>query len=165
MDQFDQRTRDEIAEGERWLASLPTPPASPELIDRVKRTARGELGRLNSRSIQPRRWAPWHGAAAAAAAIALSVTVGWYSTTVEQNRFDDGLADNINMIDDYLALDPIDEGLADLGTLAAEEAWALSGSTLYEAMEEALADEPADEQNDMGASLPRQFLSVTEDVS
>ncbi|MCG8407177.1 MAG: hypothetical protein MI923_18420 [Phycisphaerales bacterium] len=160
MDSLERKRQDEIADGERWLASFPAPSASPELMSRVKQAAHGELGRLQAR-IECRRWAPWHGVVAAAAALVLSTTIGWYSMTIDRGlaRGDFGVTEIL----DEFAFDPVDESLVDLETLSAEDAWALSGSSLYEAMEDVLTDDPADESYDRGVLLPPQF-GAGEDV-
>lgn len=167
MDRHDEKTRDEIAAGERWLAGFETPGASPELLERLKRAARDELRRRQAPD-QGRRWAPWHGAAAAAAMILLSVTVGWYSTRLQPSPAGNGdgyelLAEEIEARLEVLAA--ADSEVSVLDGLTTEDGWSVSGATLYEALETAMASDWPDEMDDMGASIQNHFNgSHVEDV-
>jgi len=68
---------DEIQQGEEWLAGVATPAPSARALTSTKAAMRMEFVRLGRRSGGVARWQAWHGALAAAACIALCVTVGW----------------------------------------------------------------------------------------
>jgi len=159
MDGFDPQAREEIAAGERWLAGFETPEQSEASLGKVKQAIREELA---CRQVEgaPERRPAWHGVLAAAAAIGLCVTVGWYSTHVEWPATDstwpavasgdirDAEADAFEQSIEALAT--TDEGLAGLEVMTSDSAWTLSGAALYEALEDAVSDDAADDVNGMG---------------
>ena len=51
------------------------------------------------------------------------------------------------------ALAGMDEDLAGLELMTSDSAWALSGAALYEALEDAVSDDAADNMNDTGVFL------------
>ena len=78
MTEFNHNMHDEIAEGERWLAGKADASAPAVAIGRTKDAVRAELAR-RARTVPGMTWRPWHGTLAAAAALALCVTIGWQS--------------------------------------------------------------------------------------
>ena len=169
MTEFDRAMREEIAEGERWLASFPTPEPSPANIERIKRTARA------ARSAHPPlpsadRWTVWHGILAAAASIALAVTIGWHSARQHPNS---GTGEFVTEAEsswfadagqDALALTDLDEGLSSLESWSANEPWNVNGVKLYETLDGVLNDAVEDDSGDTGSSMrqPDAFVEREE---
>lgn len=163
MDGLDSQTRQEIAAGERWLAGFDTPGPDDASLDAIKRAVREELASQQGESLRKQRPA-WHGALAAAAAMGLCVTAGWYSVHSgwssagspgapwqELANGPDAAADAFEQ--SIEALVSMDEGLAGLEVMTSDSAWALSGTALYEALEEAVSDDAAEKTNEMGVFL------------
>lgn len=163
MDRFDRTLQDEIAENERWLARFETPGASPQLLARIKSAVRLEACRRGGRSIS-REWRAWHGTASAAAALMLAAGLGLYSTRLShdagtppsQRASVEVASDSFQA--EFAALTAVDEALSDLESTATEEAWALSGTTLYDALHAAVADNREENTGDQGAlRVPEVF--------
>jgi hypothetical protein len=157
MSEFDRQMQDEIAADERWLATFDTPPPSAETIDRLQQVMHDELELKRRRSLTGQR-ASWHGVLAAAAAIALAVTIGWHSTrrhtsepySPSQNEFASSwLAERQQ---DALAMSDLDDQLSELEAWSVEETWGLGGASLFGALEEALDDLPDESPAETGAS-------------
>ncbi len=157
MSEFDRQMQDEIAADERWLALFDTPPPSGETIDRLEQVMGDELELERGRSSSGRR-ASWPGVLAAAAAMALAVTIGWHSArrhtsgpySPGQNEFASSwLAEKQQ---DAVAMSDFDEQLSELEAWSVEETWDLSGASLYGALEDALNDLPDESPAETGAS-------------
>ena len=127
MSEFDRLMRDEIAEGERWLASFATPEPSAACVAKTKRAVRAALtGSGEGPALG--RWSVWHGVLAAAASLALAITIGWHSAR-QNTRFAD--AELTGAEAQYLAdagqeaqtLSDLDSGLTSLETWSADESW------------------------------------------
>lgn len=149
MSQPDRRLNEEIAEAERWLAAQPTPGPSREAVEQAKSAARLELMRT---SAQPARGRirPWHGVLAAAASLALAVSVGWYVVRTQEPAAPALAADDagsaLDAIADAAAADTtqlalFDDDLSELEDWSSQESWSEGGASLFEAMHEALAAE------------------------
>lgn len=151
MHDFDS-DQHEIETGERWLATFDTPGPSPEASAGVKRAIREQLGR---RSLgRADRWPAWTGAVAAAAVLALSVTVVW------QFRDAGGAAPLVAVSDWSLPEDIEADSLAfaSLGDeLTTLESWSGQSSdldigSLYDAVEDALTNADAGDRKPTGTS-------------
>lgn|GEM_PF-1404209 len=160
MDGLDPQTREQIAADERWLAGFETPAPDEASLNAIKRAVRAELACRQGDHARKQRPA-WHGVLAAAAAIGLCVTAGWYSVHEGWHatdspgaawqavaNSDDTAADAFEQSIEALA--DTDEDLAGLEVMTSDSAWALSGTTLYEALEDAVSDDAADKLNKMG---------------
>ena len=150
------RQLEEIAANEAWLARVATPAPSAEAVSRAKLAARRELDRQHG--LTPvRSWRAWHGALAAAAALALCVTVGWYAMRVQPVTAPIMVADA-----DVQPLWPeatelqttvlvaMDDEISDLEEWSSDESWSAVGADLYYALEEAL-DSDVTSQPDRGS--------------
>jgi len=161
-----------IRDGEDWLSGFVTPGPSLSAIERAKLAARGELGRRGSERTV-RRWAAWHGMLAAAASIALAVTVGWYSTHVYDSPGGVvAVADLVptwsdDVTEEFARYDELDEELSEFESWVKDENWALSGSSLYETLEGAWENGASgDNTGETGASLwPRRQTHDYEEVT
>lgn len=145
----DQST--EIAEGERWLAEFGSAAPSPECLDRIRRAMRTEAVGLKARGgARPERWRPWR-AIAAAAVIALALTLAW-----RQPSSKDSVAGAHDELLTFLPSDveassmemaELDDALSQL------ESWTLDSSssdagTLYDAFEENWAGDGGEHPTD-----------------
>lgn len=157
MSEFDRRMQEEVAAGERWLATFATAPPSSDGIERVRRAVRGELCRLGP-MVSGQRWAAWHGALAAAAGIMLAVTVGWLSTGTSVQPRGSLVAEEIaawpkETEDEVITLARLDEELSDLEAWSEGQAWDMDGTALYDAFDEVLEDTSNDARGEAGASI------------
>jgi len=164
MDTLYRQTREEIEANERWLSGFKTPAASEALLARVKQAVREELAQQRPGG-SAKRPAAWHGVVAAAAAIGLCVATAWYSARKGwyagpmQGRSWSQLAGRtgVEAAGDSLErsiedLPSVDEELSRLEAMSSDDAWALSGTTLYDALENAVTDDAAGKANHTGAS-------------
>ncbi|HWL93279.1 MAG TPA: hypothetical protein VNT79_07070 [Phycisphaerae bacterium] len=150
MSERDKKLNDEIAEGERWLAGFGRPAASDELLARIKQSVRHEVLRVNASAAVGRSWKHWHGALAAAASIALCVGVAGYSTrfqplqraTLVQDLEPVAVEREVTALLSFLPAS--DDELAELEESNSDDAWALDGPSLYEAMEAAFEDDASE---------------------
>ncbi len=157
VDRFEQDMFDEIAEGERWLAGLDAPSFSPALEQRVKAAVRNELDRTSA-PIR-RRWSAVQGTFAAAAMIGLAVLTGWYSTRLYESSqsplmFAD--AESVHAISELQIIvgDGItDDSLDELAQWVDEDSFALTGASLFDALDQILS-EPTEDPADADARLP-----------
>lgn len=170
MGGFDRKLENEIATGERWLATFETAPPSTASVERVKRAVRAELGGARP-GFRTGRWAVWHGVLAAAAAIALAVTVAWHSvrSDVQSARSIAGRWDiptwSTETAQEAVVLADLDQELSELEAWSVEEAWDWGGSALYEAMERALNETPDGDPAEAGTSMRRSRTFIkTEEV-
>ena len=168
----ENQTMQAIRDGEDWLSGFGTPGPSAAAIERAKLAARGELSRRGSgRTV--RRWAAWHGVLAAAASIALAVTVGWYSTHVFDSPVGGvAVADLVpawsdDVTEEFARYDALDEELSEFETWVKDENWALSGSSLYDTLEGAWENTAnGDDAGETGASLwPRRPTNDVREVT
>jgi hypothetical protein len=161
MNEIDSKMKEEIAAGEQWLAGFSAPSPSPAALERTRQAVQGELLRMQSGRLAAPRWAAWHGAFAAAAAIALAVTIGWYSFETAQPsgntgtaRTDSLLAWSADAQEEVTRFASLDEGLSDLEEWSAEQPWAANGASLYEAIEGTLEDDVGPSDGESGALAP-----------
>ncbi|MBN2563211.1 MAG: hypothetical protein JXQ75_19990 [Phycisphaerae bacterium] len=158
MSDVDRTLQDEIEAGERWLVNFETASPSQKSIGRVKQAVRAELAKAR-RGATAGRWATWQGVLAAAASIALAVTVGWHSS--RQHAFSPVDVAKVDLVstwpietwEDAVASTGLDDDLSDLESWSAEEAWDLDGTALYEALEGALEDASEDGPAETGTSM------------
>ena len=157
MSEFDRLMRDEIAEGERWLASFATPEPSAACVAKTKRAVRAALtGSGEGPALG--RWSVWHGVLAAAASLALAITIGWHSAR-QNTRFAD--AELTGAEAQYLAdagqeaqtLSDLDSGLTSLETWSADESWNVDGVKLYDTLNGVLSDVPESDSSEPGSML------------
>ncbi len=151
MDDFDN-DQHEIEAGERWLATFDTPGPSLDASAGVKRAIRKQISRPPLRRAD--RWPAWAGAVAAAAVLALSVTVVWQSR-------DTGGAAPLVAVSDWSLPDAIEAdslAFASLGDeLTTLESWSGQSSeldigSLYDAIEDALTNADAGNAKPTGTS-------------
>jgi hypothetical protein len=170
MNEFDRHLETDIAEGERWLASFATPEPSPAVIEQTKERVRAALAGASAHPTAG-RWSVWHGILAAAASIALAVTVGWMSarqqTTDSMGTRAD--ADELNWIaeagQDALARTTLDSDLSSLEKWSAGEPWNVDGAALYDTLDGVLNDVPASGAGEKGSSQrPQVGPSETEEA-
>lgn len=170
MNEDDRLRRVEIDEGERFLAGFPTASPSPSAVAHIKLAIRAEL----ARGIQPptRSWATWHGVLAAAAALAIAVTVGWLSArqhgpaslvATDAEPESSWLADTNR---EAVALTDLEKQLSALEAWSEDNAWDVSGTALYETLHNALDDAPkGNNPTDEGASAaPHLTAQRSEEV-
>ncbi|HKQ47121.1 MAG TPA: hypothetical protein VJZ71_03505 [Phycisphaerae bacterium] len=139
-----ERQLGEIEANEAWLARFVTPAPSAEAVARAKQAARRELARMHG-GAGARSWKAWHGTLAAAAALALCVTVGWYAM-----RHQPAMTSMMMAEADVQPLWPemtqqqttvlvaMDDEISDLEEWSSDESWSAGGADLYYALEEAL---------------------------
>lgn len=148
MKPSEEKMLNEIAAREQWLASCETPGPSPAAVARVKEAMRRELQTGATSAKRP--WRPWHGALASAAAIALCATVVWQSgqapSTIEVASVDEDHAWVAPSNAKTTVIATFESDLDQLETSSDEDSWALSGASMYEAMEDAL-DESLEPSN------------------
>lgn len=144
MTDFDHPFHDEIAQGERWLASFSTPAPSPAALTRTRRAVRAALAQPRP-GASDRPWAVWHGILAAAASLALAVTIGWRSAgyyTATQASVDEHFA--FAWIEqtgsEAQAFTDFEEALTTLESWAADEPWNVDGADLFETLNGVLND-------------------------
>jgi hypothetical protein len=160
MKELDFKLQKEIASGEEWLSTFPAPSPSPAALERTKQAVHEELTRLQGARAITRRWAAWHGVVAAAASIALAVTVGWYSFVhgtkppVGPVNIESLVAWSADTREEVTRFAGLDEGLSDLEDWSAEQPWAANGASLYEAIEGALEEDANPPAGDTGAMTP-----------
>ncbi|HVP11564.1 MAG TPA: hypothetical protein VMV94_10295 [Phycisphaerae bacterium] len=160
MTPFDNEMQDEIVAGEQWLSGFATPSPAPDALQRTKRAVQSELARRQTTRSAARHWAAWHGVVAAAASITLAVTVGWYSFHKYEGpvarvlKEEPLVAWSTEALEQAARLDVLDEGLSDLEELSADQPWALSGASMYDALEGALEESPGKSTGDAGTLLP-----------
>lgn len=162
MNGLDPQIREEISANERWFAGFETPGADEASLGKIKQAVREELVCRQGESSRKQRPA-WHGVLAAAAAIGLCVTAGWYSVHVGwSSTGSHGTAwptvtTGESAVDAFErsieALASTNEDLAALEVMTSDSAWALSGTALYEALEDAVSDDAAEKTNEMGVFL------------
>ncbi len=168
MSDFGDKLREEIADGEHWLAGFEMPEPSRESVERVKGAVLAELGKVGA-DVPADRWTRWHGVAAAAASIALAVGVGWYSARHNQSAIDVLAQDepasawSDETWQDAVALGDLDDELADLESWTSEDAWDVDGVMLYEALD-GMTQDVTEAQDDVGASIRRSSLGNVEEV-
>lgn len=168
MDRMDETLR-EIEASERWLAQFETPGPRDEAVANAKRAARNEL---NRRRVSPKvsRWRSWHGAVAAAAVIAFSVGVAWYSSQefgVDRiARVEPAGQPVVGETGDVLVVLTVDDD-----ELSELEAWSaeLDGydvGAVYDELVDAFEDSPGGDQQPAGTSrLDRPSVKVSEDAA
>lgn len=147
------RQLEEIEANEAWLARLVTPAPSAEAVARAKQAARRELARQRG-GYGVRSWKPWHGALAAAAALALCVTVGWYAMTLQPATTPMMMAEaDVQPLwpemtqQQTTVLVAIDDEISDLEEWSSDESWSAGGADLYYALEEALGADDTSQPN------------------
>jgi hypothetical protein len=101
----------------------------------------------------------WHGVVAAAAMIALAVTVGWYSLEKYDGPSPRAMKGeplamwSAETQEEVARFSGLDEGLSDLEELSADRPWALNGASMYDALEGALDDDQEKATGDTGALM------------
>lgn len=158
MSDADRNMLNEIAEGEAWLAPFGTPAPSADLLLRVKRAVRSELAASPASARRLVRLRAWHGSVVAAAALALSVGVAWYSTrlpapdpaVMSVTAKDRQLEKEIEAL--FAVSFGAEDTLADLESMTESEDWSLDETTFYGAFDEAFGE--AADSDASGASLP-----------
>ena len=159
MSEMDPRMNDEIAAGERWLSGFPDPSPSPEASERTKRAVQDELTRLRTARSAARHWTAWRGVLAAAASIALAVTIGWYSFETHQRsttaaaKMEPLTVWSTETQEEVTRFAGMDESLSDLEAWSADQAWAANGASMYDALEGVLGDEAKKGGDDTGALM------------
>lgn len=149
MSDWNENQMNEIAEAERWLSRQTTPRLSDDLVPRIQRAVREELAQVRPGDAGVPRWRTWHGAIAAAAALALSVGFGWYSLRFELSEpiqlaeSGDSAAIEREVAAFLSALPEADADLVELEELTFGDAWAFDGASLYDAFEQAFSEEEA----------------------
>ncbi len=149
MNDWNENQLNEIAEAERWLSRQTPPRVSEDLVPRIQRRVREELTKVHAGDAGSTRWRAWHGAIAAAAALALSVGVGWYSLRFESSEpirladSGDSAAIEREVAAFLSALPEADADLVELEELTFGDAWAFDGASLYDAFEQAFAEDDA----------------------
>ncbi|MFH1418598.1 MAG: hypothetical protein ABII12_09985 [Planctomycetota bacterium] len=170
MSEFDPKLEQEVAAGERWLAGFSTPGPSPEAMERVRLSVRRELRRTAQRV---GRWQTWHGVLAAAASIALAVTVGWYSSTLYETsaylaRADEVLAEwTDETAEQVVRFASLDQGLSELESWSASQDWSIDDAAMYEVLEEVSEDagNGVDVEGPGARLAPLRGLDATEELS
>lgn len=175
MTEDERKLESEIAANERWLSSFEAPAPSAEALERTRRAVRAELACGPSAGLARGRWGGWRGVAGVAAIIAVSVTVGWYSTRPGESRALLPDADNPLSVwladanDELVRFARIDDGLSDLEEWSADEQWTATGASMYDALDGALEDESDGEGDQSGAMAPLQSgprgLKVSHEIS
>lgn len=144
------RMLEEIAENERWLASFQTPPADARLRARLRAAAHRELESARGATGSASRRRSWQGALAAAAMLLLAVCIGWYGVGISNPPDGAYFADagteeailpsiSATSLEQAEQFATLEYGMSDLEAWATEDRWAVSGASLYEALEEAFA--------------------------
>lgn len=134
---------DEIQQGEEWLAGVATPTPSARAITSTKAAMRAEFVRLGHRSVGVVRWHAWHGALAAAACIALCVTVGWRMNASSNRGNPVELVSRVvtwpeEAETQLFALSEIDESLSAIEESASDAIDTADGAALYEVLSNAV---------------------------
>jgi len=136
----DLRQLEEIARDEAWLARFPTPAPSRECADATRAAMRTALS-ADQRRIAL-HWQSWHGAVAAAAAIAVFVALGSYAV-----RHEPAPKATTELADDWVPEGIEEQGQIALAELDSDELYMdyslefgdeAGGRDLYDALEEAL---------------------------
>lgn len=147
------RQLEEIETNEAWLARFATPAPSAEAVARAKQASRREVGRNHGTSAV-RSWKAWHGAVAAAAALALCVTVGWYAMRHQPETTPMMVAEaDVQPLwpettqQQTTVLVAMDDEISDLEEWSSDESWSAGGADLYYALEEALDGDATSQPN------------------
>lgn len=147
------RQLDEIEANEAWLTGFATPAPSAEAVARAKQAARRELVRQRGES-GVRSWKAWHGALAAAAALALCVAVGWYAMTLQPAKTPMIVAEadvqplwSETTQQQTTVLVAMDDEISDLEEWSSDESWSTGGADLYYVLEEALDADATSQPN------------------
>ncbi len=170
MSEFDPKLKQEIEAGERWLAGFATPGPSPEAMARVRLGVHRELRRTAQRV---GRWQTWHGVLAAAASIALAVTVGWYSAALYETSAYLAGADEVlaewtdQTAEEVIRFASLDEGLSALESWSDSQDWSIDDAAMYEALDEVLEDtgDGVDIEGSGARLAPSSELNVIEELS
>jgi hypothetical protein len=142
----------------------------PATIARFKQAIDAELAH-GIRAVD-RPWATWQGVFAAAAALAIAVTIGWQSASqygAASNTWADSDWDSSWLSDtnhDAVVLTDIETNLSALEKWSSDDSWEANGSKFYETVNDALEETPnSNNPGDKGASAaPPQSAEKSEEA-
>jgi hypothetical protein len=157
VNEQDRQLERQIEANEAWLAGFQTPDPSADAVDRAKQAAHRELARQHEVAAA-RSWKPWHGGLAAAAALALCVSVGWYAFSRQGPQPQTLVEADVQPLwpestqQQTTILVAMDDEISDLEEWSSDESWGAGGADLYYALEEALQDDSTSQPSRSGAT-------------